>query len=376
MVHNEIRGSVSGPTVQAGVHIGDNYFHQPTSVLMNAFEVPALAATDIEWLASTVTEAEVNWTPPFGRGRRPLLIAGGVWLTVWLMGLIGIVVAGGDREFVGSFAFGLLPPLTFVLLIWLIPRRFKKTRICLLGLSFYLAVVYVAFPVAALPWPDAIVFLPLAAGFLLVPLASRLKRFRMQEKLFTPEFCRFNVFGAPAPAHIHVADGYQPLDYGKRMFAVRLTDHLFGSYVVGVSGARIFHHVASPSSEHAVVDHAVLCGRRLVLVDSMIWPAGRYGVDASGYILHDGYPFPEGALVLGNVVRQYQNLLAEVEVRGVVILWTKRGEKVVGNGWHPGVEVAVLTAESFVKQVGSWLFENPTTVDRQVLVTVRDLVRS
>ena len=378
LAHNEIRGSVSGPTVQTGVHIGDNYFHQPAPVPMEALEQLDLAATDIDWWESVAADAEVSWTPPFGHGWRPLLIAGILWLAALPIGLmLGLVVADYNRESLGALAFYALLPLPYLLLIWAIPRRARKGRILLLVLLYYTggALIITSLAIFAQPW-TTILFLLCSGGYVVVPLASRFKRFRAQDNVFTPEFRRFNVFGVPAPAHIYAAGVQPPFDPGKRMYAVRLTDHLFGKYLVHIPAVRIYHQVACRRFEGAVVDHAVLCGRRLVLIDSIIWPADHYSVDGSGYIMRDGYPFPDGALVLSNAVRMVQSLLVGVEVRGIVLLWPDQAGRMMESAWNPETKVAVLAAESFIKQVGSWLSENPTTIDRNVLLAVRDLTRS
>jgi|GEM_PF-6515166 len=46
--------------------------------------------------------------------------------------------------------------------------------------------------------------------------------------------------------------------------------------LVAVPGTRIFHGLRIPGEPDIHVDHAVLNGGRLVLVESVVWPAGRY----------------------------------------------------------------------------------------------------
>lgn len=44
----------------------------------------------------------------------------------------------------------------------------------------------------------------------------------------------------------------------------------------------------------ADVDHAVLCGKRLVLIESKIWLPGHYETAEDGRLLRNGRPFRGG----------------------------------------------------------------------------------
>jgi MFS family permease len=195
-----------------------------------------------------------------------------VWLAAVPLGWVAVSLLDDDQHnALYSTLFGLLLPIPFLLLILVIPRHARVGRAIVLGLSFYFGAGFVVGPIIVVfvTWPS-IFLLPAAAGYFVVPLVSRYRRLRAFDKQFTAEFRRLNYFGAPAPAQVHAAGDQQPFDPGRRMLAVRLADHLLRTYLVRIPALRIFHQIATPGSRLPIVDHAILCGRRLVLIDSVI----------------------------------------------------------------------------------------------------------
>src|SRR5215472_15833284 len=58
--------------------------------------------------------------------------------------------------------------------------------------------------------------------------------------------------------------------------------------LMAVPSVRMFHGVRSDSADSPLIPHAICAGRRLVLVESVAWPAGRYETDPQGRIHCDG----------------------------------------------------------------------------------------
>jgi hypothetical protein len=58
--------------------------------------------------------------------------------------------------------------------------------------------------------------------------------------------------------------------------------------LLAVPGVRMFHGVRPENSGSPHIPHAICAGRRLVLVESVAWPPGRYETDAHGRIYCDG----------------------------------------------------------------------------------------
>ena len=168
---------------------------------------------------------------------------------------------------------------------------------------------------------------------------------------FAAEFDGRRVYGQP---------GRERDEYGER-----LTADLLDRYLTRLPGARIFHGLAVPGSVFADVDHAVLCGRRLVLVESKSWLPGHYGTDENGTLYRNGHLFRGGGVRLPEAVARYRELLPDVEVRDALLIYPSRAGEVTTD--EPAdVPAPPMTPEWFVRQVGEWLSREPVTVDREV----------
>ncbi|PRX45973.1 nuclease-like protein [Prauserella shujinwangii] len=198
--------------------------------------------------------------------------------------------------------------------------------------------------------------LTVAGGYHLVRRHLRSLR---SARAFRGEFGGRTVFGRPGSDADQVGE--------------RLTADLLSRYLTRLPGARVFHGLAWPDSVFADIDHAVLCGRRLVLIESKLWLPGHYTLDADGGLLRDGRRFRGGGTRLADGVEAYRRLLPEVEVRGALVLYPSRAGR-ISTGPAGDAEVPPLTPEAFVHEIGDWLAADPSTVDRAVFRTVLDRV--
>ena len=171
------------------------------------------------------------------------------------------------------------------------------------------------------------------------------------EREFTAEFGDRKVFGTPGQEDDEVAE--------------RLTAELLTRYLTRIPGVRVCHGLAAEEgSVFADLHHAVLCGHRLVLVESKAWLPGHYDVDTSGEVLRNGRPFRGGAVTLPARLAAYRALLPDAEVRGALLIYPSRaGTITVGDGLGH-------TPERFVLEVGAWLAADPSTVDREMFATL------
>ena len=200
-----------------------------------------------------------------------------------------------------------------------------------------------------------------AAGVLVFRLAHRYLLARLADRSFVAESGGRVVFGRPG------ADADQ--------LAERLTARLLAEYLAPLPGARIFHGLAWPGSVFADVDHAVLRGRRLVLIESKMWLPGHYTADDAGTLWRNGHPFRGGAIRLPDGVSEYRDLLPDVEVRGALLVYPSRAGEVT-TGEPPEVPAPPMSPERFVREIGEWLAEEPATVDREIFRTVLERVVS
>lgn len=171
------------------------------------------------------------------------------------------------------------------------------------------------------------------------------------DREFTAEFGDRKVFGSPGQEDDEVAE--------------RLTADLVARYLTRIPGVRVCHGLAAEEgSVFADLDHAVLCGHRLVLVESKSWLPGHYDVDTSGEVLRNGHPFRGGTVHLPERLAAYRALLPDAEIRGALLIYPSRaGSITVGDGLGH-------TPERFVLEVGGWLAAEPSTVDREMFSTL------
>jgi hypothetical protein len=225
-------------------------------------------------------------------------------------------------------------------------------------LLLLLVQVLVAAPVAVLVG----LWLVLAAsGAAVVVLARRHLAARRVDREFTAEFGTRVVFGSPGGEPDEIAE--------------RLTADLLDHYLARVPGVRIFHGLATEAgSVFADIDHAVLCGRRLVLIESKLWLPGHYDVDETGGLSRNGRRFRGGAARLPDWIDAYRTRFPGLELRGVLLLHPRRaGEITVGDGQ---ADVAPMAPERFVREIGGWLAVEQSTVDRDAFRTLLRLVIS
>ncbi|AHH95846.1 J domain-containing protein [Kutzneria albida] len=157
--------------------------------------------------------------------------------------------------------------------------------------------------------------------------------------------------------------------------AERLTAELLAKYLTRLPGVRVFHGLGLPGSVFSDVDHAVLCGRRLVLIESKLWLPGHYEAEEDGSLWRNGHPFRGGAIRLPEGVEAFAEMLPEVEVRGAVLIYpSRKGE--ITTGEPPEVAAPPMSPHRFVAELGAWLAVEPSTVDREVFRAVLDRVVS
>ncbi|MFE9744978.1 DnaJ domain-containing protein [Saccharothrix saharensis] len=146
----------------------------------------------------------------------------------------------------------------------------------------------------------------------------------------------------------------------------RLTADLLSQYLTRLPGARVFHGLAWPGSVFADVDHAVLCGRRLVLIESKSWLPGHYEAEDDGTVWRNGHPFRGGGMRMPRSLAVYRKLLPWLDIRTALLVYPSR-DGVVTTEEPADAVVPPMTPAQFVEEIGDWLAEDPATVDREAL---------
>ncbi|MGH3861523.1 J domain-containing protein [Actinokineospora sp.] len=150
----------------------------------------------------------------------------------------------------------------------------------------------------------------------------------------------------------------------------RLTSEMLVNYLARLPGARVFHGLSRPGSVFADIEHAVLCGHRLVLVESKLWLPGHYEIDDDGSLWRNGHAFRGGTTNLFHAVAAFQDHLPDVDVRGVLLLYPNRRGPLTADD-APGLGVSAMVPDQFVQDIGDWLSVDCALVDQRILRKVR-----
>lgn len=193
-----------------------------------------------------------------------------------------------------------------------------------------------------------------AAGSVIFSAGRRHLDGRAANNAFTAKFGAHRVYGKPGIGSEHRAE--------------QLTAEVLTRYFTRLPGVRIFHGLAEPGSVFADVDHAVLCGHRLVLIESKMWLPGHYDVDDAGELWRNDHPFRGGSVRLSGQIGAFRALWPELEVRGVLLIYPTRPGEITTE--YAGAEIAPMVPGDFVREIGSWLAADPATLDRTVFAAV------
>jgi hypothetical protein len=227
-------------------------------------------------------------------------------------------------------------------------------------LAFVALVVFL--PIGSLPLLVVLWLVAAAAGVLVFRLVREFVLARLADRAFHAATGggELVVFGVP---------GTEQDELGER-----LTARLLAEYVAPLPGTRIFHGLAWPGSVFADIDHAVLRGHRLVLIESKMWLPGHYTADELGGVWRNGHPFRGGSIRLPEGVEAYRELLPGLEIRGALLVYPSRAGEVTTGESPEDLAAPPMSPERFVREIGEWLADEPAIVDREAFRTVLDLV--
>jgi hypothetical protein len=238
----------------------------------------------------------------------------------------------------------------------------RELVLAALGTVLVLVALVLLLPITSTPLLVALWLLVAVAVVVACRVGHRFVLARLADRAFQAESGGLIVYGQPGTEHDQLGE--------------RLTARLLAEYVAPLPGARIFHGLAWPDSVFADVDHAVLRGHRLVLIESKMWLPGHYTADETGSVWRNGHPFRGGgALRLADGVDAYRELLPGIEVRGALLVYpSRKGDITTGDS--PDVAAQPMSPERFVMEIGEWLADQPPVVDRDAFRVVLDRVVS
>jgi hypothetical protein len=232
----------------------------------------------------------------------------------------------------------------------------RERLVAAIGAWLALLLLVIWLPIDSVPLQVGLWTLVIAAAAAVASLAHRHLLAGRAERAFLTESGGRSTFGRP---------GAEP-----DQLAERLTAQLLDDYLVRLSGTYIFHGLSWPGSVFADVDHAVLRGARLVLVESKMWLPGHYAADGSGAIWRNGHTFRGGDVRLTDGLPAYRKLLPSLDIRGVLVVYPSRAGE-ISTGPADEAPTPPMNPEQFVRQIGAWLAEERPSVDRAAFRIVR-----
>lgn len=137
--------------------------------------------------------------------------------------------------------------------------------------------------------------------------------------------------------------------------AQALTSQLLDE-ILRIPHARIVHNLRPDPGFEPFVDHAVLCGRLLLVVESHVLPGGSWSHSAEGLRAHgtDGAPI---RLSAARAAHRMQCRFRRLRVRALVVVHSADGRPIQLRAEEPSKGLQVLTAAEFAETVGQLCVE-------------------
>lgn len=125
--------------------------------------------------------------------------------------------------------------------------------------------------------------------------------------------------------------------------------------LIEIPNVRVFHGVRPRGTGLPVVPHAISAGRRLVLVESVVWPPGCYEAGDDGRIHCDGTYIGQSVGSLVEAVRQWRDELPRGHrVSGVVVVYPSAKGTMTLPG-ATGDDLVWVLADDAVRDIGQCL---------------------
>jgi hypothetical protein len=137
---------------------------------------------------------------------------------------------------------------------------------------------------------------------------------------------------------------------------------------------RIFHGVRPADPSLPLVPHAISAGRRLVLVESVAWPPGRYEAGPDGRIHCDGTYIGQSTAALRTAARQWAELLPRNHrvMAAVVVHRAAKGEITLPAGGQK--DLAWVLADNAIAELKPCIAGGGRSVSRNAVATLRAAV--
>ena len=138
-----------------------------------------------------------------------------------------------------------------------------------------------------------------------------------------------------------------------------------------IPSVHIIHGLRFPGAHSADIDHVVVAGNRIALIDSKLWKPGQYELDTYNRILESGVMDATRGTHHSTAVTRMATIMTDCEVRGWIVVHPVDDRPFSARTADPAATTRLVTADDLLREVGDWLVG---TGGWTSLFVVRDLI--
>jgi hypothetical protein len=185
-----------------------------------------------------------------------------------------------------------------------------------------------------------------------------------------PAIYQTRVHGAPGAGLVDGLNRFGENNVSLGMLGEQITATLLEEFLA-IPSVQVIHGLRFPGTKNSDIDHAVIAGNRVALIDSKLWSSGSYELDRVGRILENGRMNKRHNSHHPTAVDRMSVKHPNMEIRGWIVVHPQDRNLSLARTANPGARTRLVTADSLMSEVGEWLAESGETVDVFVL---RDLI--
>lgn len=307
---------------------------------------------------STTAAGVRQVVPAFNAVRLPYGVAAAIWGASWLVTLVYMSATGWNGFAVASVA---------VVGVLALPWHWFD-RIPTIRIGAIVAAAVVAF-VCINRGDEEPPFLWWSLGVLgsLVVVAclsaARSRTARLNRVISAADVFENNTWGSPG--HSIVAESASFGGDDAHQYATRCTDQALGP-IYALEGVKVLHGLWWPNSQERIIDHLVVAGNRVAILESRALPAGEYWCDESGVLLRGQEHFLGGQTWATAAATAWQQQVPRAVVCPFLVAHPIDGGQVLFAGQMQS-GIRCVTAASLAAELRAFLAEGAGVVDRWVL---------
>lgn len=215
-------------------------------------------------------------------------------------------------------------------------------------------------------------------SFLVLPMFTAykwrkyLEHKRLIKESFTMEQAKWKVLGKPGNGITDAVDDTGRATPAIGQVAEQMTGDVLES-LLKIPGVRIFHGLRFPGNATNDVDHAVIYGNKVALVESKLWNSGEYAWNNRGEIVRDGgYRDINATTQFPLAVKKYANALPDARVGGFLLIHSKTPDGVFTDNtyFEAASGIGIVTPQMAIETIGKWFLEDESKeniVNRRLL---------